>query len=593
MTKRLLVALAVGAAGCDLSAGGSDFGLDGAPLEPTDGSRPDAPATDASVADGALPDASRDGGSPDAAFVPPEIDGQLTINEFMTGNALSLRDEANNAGDWIELYNPTDQSLSLQGYFVTDLLSEPRKATLGDLSIPAGGYLLLWADDHPELGAQHLGFKLTEAGGELGLARPDGSYIDRVTYGAQAVDFSSARTPDGSDRWETVWNITPRASNGPGDGAPMGLEVAGQPPENVPAAPDLSEEILGYDQIPALAIQVAPADVAALEAEPDEYVPATLMYRGRSYGPVGLRLKGQNSFLPFSQKPALRINMDEYIDKARFWGLKDLTLNNMSGDFSMMHERLGYWLMRHAGVPASRANHLLLTINGQFYGLYANVETVKKGMLGRWFSDNAGPLFEATDVDFAERYIAAYELESGPDDRGLLRGLAGALTLASADEAIATAGAFADMNAFLRYWAVCSVIAQFDAFPYSLPGDDYFVYADPVSQRLAFLPWGMDETFYSGQLDVVTTTSSVFARRCKESPGCFNAYVRQTWEVLDLAERLDLAGERDRVIAQIAPYVAMDTRKPYTAQQVHDSQAALYWFIAERRANLGTMLPPP
>ena len=52
----------------------------------------------------------------------------------------------------------------------------------------------------------------------------------------------------------------------------------------------------------------------------------------------------------------------------------------------MMHERMAYWVARQAGgIPASRANHAQLTINGQPYGLYTNVETVKKRILRRWF----------------------------------------------------------------------------------------------------------------------------------------------------------------------------------------------------------------
>jgi spore coat protein CotH len=148
------------------------------------------------------------------------------------------------------------------------------------------------------------------------------------------------------------------------------------------------------------------------------------------------------------------------------------------------------------------------------------------------------------------------------------------------------------MDRFLRYWAAASVIAQFDAFPYSMPGDDYYVYVDPGTHRLAFLPWGMDETFYSGSVDV-TNVYSVLARRCKESAACWQSYQAQVWQVQAITESMDLAGERDRVIAQIAPHVAADTRKPYTQEQVTESQGALYWFIHERRMKLNAMFAPP
>jgi spore coat protein CotH len=253
-----------------------------------------------------------------------------------------------------------------------------------------------------------------------------------------------------------------------------------------------------------------------------------------------------------------------------------------------MHERLAYWVYRQAGVPASRSNHLLLTVNGQFYGLYANVETVKKKLIGRWFADNAGPLFEGTDVDFAPQYVEDFELEAGMDDRTLIAGLSMALTMPSADAAITAAGGFADMDKFRHFWAAASVVGQFDALPYSMPGDDFYVYADPTSGRLAFLPWGMDETFYAGSFDV-TNVYSVLARRCKESAACFQAYQAAVWEVQGMTEDMDLIGMRNHVMAQIAPYTAMDTRKPYTDQQVTGFQGALYWFITERRSKLNGM----
>jgi len=543
--------------------------------------------------DAGTPDARPDGPSPDAVVpvVPPEVDGRIVINELMASNALTAQDETGVAGDWIELYNPTDQDLSLHGYSITDDLADPGRHRLHGVIIAARGYVVLWADGRQALGAMHLGFALDADGGDVGLARPDGSYIDRVRYGAQETDFSAARQPDASSAWVMAWRPTPGTANADGDGEPMGLEQPTAPPEMIAAVGDLTEHVLGYDRLPELGIIVSPSGIAALEAEPFVYVPASLVFEGRTYGPVGLRLKGQNSFQPFSQKPSLRINVDEYADKARFWGLKDLTLNNMSLDPSMMHERLAYWVMRGVGIPASRANHLRLTVNGQPYGLYANVETVKKHMIARWFSDNRGPLFEGTDVDFTSQYIARYEHESGPDDRSMLWGAAAALTMPG-DAGIAAAAGYIDLGRFQRFWAACSVIGQFDSFPYSQPGDDYFVYADPTSDRIAFLPWGMDETFLSGSHDV-TLTSSILAQRCKESPACFDGYRAQVWSILAMTEAMNLGAERARVAAQIAAYTVMDPRKPYTDEQVTQAQGALYWFIAGRRENLSAMLEAP
>jgi len=581
MRRYALILLA--AAGCNSGSevgGGSDGSLP-SPTPTPDGGRPiDAgpPMVDAKVVD---------------PKVPPSVDGRITINEMMASNALSLRDPMGASPDWVELYNPTDMEIPLESYSLTTDFAVPRKAPIGaGVAIPARGRLVFYFDGRFDLGPQHLPLELAQEGGVLGFTRPDGSFIDRLTYGAQETDFSAARTPDGSAEWRIEWHVTPNQPNPSGAGMPAPMKIDTTPPEVVPPAGDLSERILGYNEVPRFELLVPPAAAMSLETNPRTYVQATLVYDGRSYGPIGLRLKGMDSFQPFSQKPSLRINVDEYVPKAKFFGLKDLTLNNMDNDPSMMHERLAYYVARSVGLPASRSNHALVTVNGQLYGLYANVETVKRVFLERWFMDASGPLYEATDVDFTANYIPRYELDSGTDDRTLLSGLANALTIADADQAIAAADPFVNIDEFQRFWAMCSMVGQFDSFPYSQPGDDYFVYADPLTHRLHFMPWGMDETWQSSSYPV-TNIHSILAQKCTASPACFRAYVNHVWDILSITESMNLVAERDRVAAQIAPFVVMDTRKPYSNDMVTSWQGAIRYFLLHRRDQLSQMLPPP
>ena len=152
----------------------------------------------------------------DATLARPSIraiDGQLTINELMPDNVLTIRDDRGAASPWIEIYNPTAQDIALGGYGITDDFGAPRKATLPPgVVVPAGGHLILWADGNASAGPSHLGVLLSHAGGSLALARPDGSFIDRLTYGAQETDISAAREPDGSGSWVNEWNVSPGAA---------------------------------------------------------------------------------------------------------------------------------------------------------------------------------------------------------------------------------------------------------------------------------------------------------------------------------------------------------------------------------------------
>jgi hypothetical protein len=375
---------------------------------------------------------------------------------------------------------------------------------------------------------------------------------------------------------------------------PAALAIAGCTGETLEPweDPGTSDELLDPDLLPELELRLEDDAIASLRAAPREYVPATIVYDGRSYGPVGVRIKGQNSFQTIDAKPSLRIKVDKYVDGVTFFDLKDLTLNNMVSDPSLMHEPLAYLVAREAGLPASRANHALLTVNGEYYGVYANVETVKKRMIGRRFDDNSGPLFEATDVDFTREYVDAFELDAGPDDRSMLWGLADALAIASPDDALAAAGAYIDIAHFQRYWAMTTVIGQFDGMPYSVPGDDYFLYADPTTGRLWLIPWGMDETFFAADFSPLQI-HSVLARRCMESPACFQGYVDQTWELMSLVEALGLDDKRAVTQEMLAPHLARDRRKPYSDDEVAEGQTQLRYFIRGRRETLSWFLPPP
>lgn len=398
----------------------------------------------------------------------------------------------------------------------------------------------------------------------------------------------------------------PGTANPAGQGTPLAPREQGTPPEAVPAAGDLSETFLGQEAMPQLRINVDSEAASKLRAAPRVYVPATLVFQGRSYGPVGLRLKGSASFEPFDDKPSLRINVDEYVPDAKFFGLKDLTLNNMHDDTSMMHERLAYWIHRTAGVPASRASHVLLSINGQAPALYTNVETVKKKMLGRWFKNAEGPLYAATDVDFTTAdtmfphedgtprdLIPLYELKSKVDDRSLLYNLARALAMRSPDEAMAAAAAYVHLPQFLSFWAVNAIVAQFDAMPYSIRGDDYFVYASPDDGKLHILPWGMDETFEANDIDVVKTVYSVLARTCAASAACLQQFVDRAWNILDKLEASNWTAESERIAQQIATATRMDRRKRYSDAQVADQQENMRYFLQERRMTLGQYIRPP
>ncbi len=145
----------------------------------------------------------------------------LKINEIMAGNSTGIVDEKGNHDDWIEIYNAGTKSVDLGGLFMTDTLGKPAKWKIpstapGTTTVDPGGFILLWADDEPDEGVLHLGFKLDKSGEQVGLFKQIGeemAVIDTLSFPALATDVSLARYPDGTGPWIVFDEATPGSGN--------------------------------------------------------------------------------------------------------------------------------------------------------------------------------------------------------------------------------------------------------------------------------------------------------------------------------------------------------------------------------------------
>jgi hypothetical protein len=529
----------------------------------------------------------------------PTGDGSLSINEIMSLNVLTTKDETGAASPWIEIYNPTGQDIDLTGYALTDDLNTPMKAVFpSGVVAKAQGTVLAWADQNPSAGPTHVNLFLPATGGSLGLARPDGSFIDRLTFGAQSVDLSAAREPDGSSNWVTEWNASPGAANPTGMGQPLTPQTASDPPEMIAAAGDMTDRVLGYDGQPHFDLQIADADIASLRAAPTTWVQATLTFEGRAYGPVGVNLKGTSSFQPIDQKPAFRVKINHFAKEARLFGLKEILLNNMTQDPSMIHERLAYWIGRQIGtVPTPRCNHSWVTMNGTVLGLYATVEVAKGTMMAKSFSDPTGGVFTINYADFSTKYLPNFEYQDGTNDTTLITETMDALTQQPASSAIAAAGQFVNMHEFDRYWALMVLTGHWGGWPYAPDpepvGANARIYADPTSKQLYFIPQGINDAYSTGDFDFIATLKSKLAKDCARTPSCFQDFSAQLMEILGKAQQLDWASEAARVSAQIAALVPMDTKKPYSDSDVAMYQQQVVNFTNSRSAYIKQYLVAP
>jgi hypothetical protein len=121
---------------------------------------------------------------------------EAMLSEIVTNNRRGLRDEDGEASDWLEVFNPTMQSVDLGGWALSDDPTRPQRWTFpAGVILPPEGFLVVFASDKNRrvAGAPlHTNFRLgSEAGHGLWLRRPDGSIASAWTdLPAQREDLS-------------------------------------------------------------------------------------------------------------------------------------------------------------------------------------------------------------------------------------------------------------------------------------------------------------------------------------------------------------------------------------------------------------------
>jgi hypothetical protein len=123
----------------------------------------------------------------------------VVINELMAKNSTTASDESGQFEDWIELYNMSDVEMAdLSGWHLSDNPWNLDKWTFPEGSIiPAGGYLIVWADEDGSDGPLHANFKLSGSGESVILTTADLAIVDQTTFSSQYDNLTYARVPNG------------------------------------------------------------------------------------------------------------------------------------------------------------------------------------------------------------------------------------------------------------------------------------------------------------------------------------------------------------------------------------------------------------
>lgn len=359
-------------------------------------------------------------------------------------------------------------------------------------------------------------------------------------------------------------------------GVDAGVGAAGDGGVDVPdALPGAAA--FDRDRLLDVVVEIAPDDWEALRVQsrgeldfagpdcldepfpsPYDWFPARVTVDGEVYDEVGIRKKGFYGSVSTS-RPSVKVRFDKYVEGQTHEGLTRLMLNNGRQDQSRLRTCLAYGVFARYGVPAPRCNFARLVVNGEDFGVYAHVESLKRPFLAAHFGDADGWLYEGTLSDFRPEWKGTMEQKTRVDERhtaGIDRVIAALDApddglIEALDEAI-------DLESFLTFWAAEVLLGHWDG--YSGNTNNFWFYEAPGDGRLRFIPWGPDATFqpprlfYEGRLAPESVSAvGAITRRLYLHPVGRARYLERLGELVDGWDAGGLGAEIDRMEALVAP----------------------------------------
>ncbi len=263
-----------------------------------------------------------------------------------------------------------------------------------------------------------------------------------------------------------------------------------------------------------------PPPASAAGANPI-WVPVSVFHAGVEWYKVGLRFKGNSSLISAWSSGILKLpfklDFDQYedlypqIENQRFHGFKQLSLSSGFEDQSLMREKVAADIFRAAGLVAPRTAFCRIYIdhgNGPIYfGLYTLVEMVDDTLIESSYADADGNLYKpegaSASLAAGNLVLSQFEKKSNEaeadwsDVTELHAALHGANRESDPGAWRSVLEASLNTDRFLHWLAVNTLIQNWDT--YGKMTHNFYLYGDPDSGRLDWIPWDNNEALAEGK----------------------------------------------------------------------------------------------
>lgn len=252
------------------------------------------------------------------------------------------------------------------------------------------------------------------------------------------------------------------------------------------------------------------------------WVSCDLFYNEKQWYKVGIRVKGnsslQSTYSSGIKKFSFKLDFDQFEDSypeikdQRFFGFKQLNLNNNYEDKSLMREKVAGDLFREFGLTVAKSSFFEVYVNfqgeSQYFGLYTLVEEVDNTVIKTQFANGDGNLYkpEGTAASFA---LGTYNTsdfckktnESASDwsdVKALYDALHSELRISDSKAWRELLSSKINMDLYLRWLAANTIMQNWDT--YGRMTHNYYLYNDSATSKLVWIPWDNNEALQEGKM---------------------------------------------------------------------------------------------
>jgi hypothetical protein len=289
-------------------------------------------------------------------------------------------------------------------------------------------------------------------------------------------------------------------------------------------------QVFLQNEVAEIALSIHPDTLAVLLADTDgedehEY-PAAFSYSSstlqQTFGNIGVRLRGNTSLN--AAKKSFKVSFNSFTNGAQWLGVEKLNLIANQNDPSLIRAKVCWDAMRSYGLPGSRASYVRLTINGDYMGVYLNVEHIDENFAKAYFDDGTGNLWKClypANLNFISNQADAYKLEvfgrrvydlktnTFQDDYAALNEFVRVLnTTPTADLPCALRRVF-NVDDYLKYLALDVLLGNWDGAAYNQ--NNFYLYHNQRTGLLEYIPYDLDNTLGIDWLGEDWAERSVYA----------------------------------------------------------------------------------